>query len=58
MADHWVPSQQANPTLANTYPQPVVHQLYEGPVQHVAFLTVLLVVTAVYACVSFFRTLM
>jgi hypothetical protein len=54
MADHRVLSHQANPILANTYP--ALHQLH-GQVQHVAFLTVLLIVV-VYPCVSYLRTLM
>ena len=41
MADHRVPSQEANPmVLANTYPHPYLapHQLH-GQVRRVAFLT-------------------
>ncbi|KAN0131302.1 hypothetical protein V8E53_010882 [Lactarius tabidus] len=34
MADHQVPSQQANPILANTYPHPALHQL-QGQNPHV-----------------------
>ena len=38
MAEHWVSSQQANPTPANTYPRPSLHQL-QNQVRHVALLT-------------------
>src|SRR5580698_7814218 len=54
MADHRALSRQANPILTNIYP--AFHRLH-GQVQHVAFLTVLLVVV-VYSCVSYLRTLM
>src|SRR6266702_281958 len=55
MADHRVPSQQANHISANTFPHPAFHP--HGHVQRVAFLAVSLTIV-VYPCVSFFRTLM
>ena len=45
MADHRVPSQQASPILANIFPL-ALHQLHDQ-VQHVAFLTVLLIMATI-----------
>ena len=43
MADHRVPSQQANPISANAYPHPAFNQL-QGQVRRFALLTVQLIV--------------
>ena len=40
MADHRIPSQQANPILENAHPHPALHQV-QGQVRHVVILTVL-----------------
>ena len=39
MAEHRVPSQQANPILADAHPHPALHQV-QGHLRHVAFLIV------------------
>ena len=46
MVDNRVPSQQANPILANAYPHPALHQL-RAQVRRVASLTVPLIIVIV-----------